>query len=101
MEQGRFPLKHRDELDRYEGAVKFFKEKSEGNIPQIKALKEQKELLQTRKQNQIAALDSLRQSQKNLDTAVSNIEAILGPENLKSKDIHRSNQTVQNAEPSL
>lgn len=97
----RFRSKHRDELDRYEGAVTFFKEKSEGNIPQLKALKEQKELLQTRKQNQIATLDTLRQSQKKIDTAVSNIEAILGPENPKSKDIHRSKQTSRNAEPSL
>ena len=99
--KGRFRSKHRDELDRYEEAVKFFKEKSEGNIPQLKALKEQKDFLQTRKQNQIAALDTLRQSQKNIDTAVSNIEAILGSENPKSKDVHHSKQTARNDEPSL
>jgi chromosome segregation ATPase len=99
--KGRFRSDHRDELDRYDEAVKFFNDNNAGSIPLIKDLKERKETLQSQKQQQLTSLKDLQQAQKNLQTAVTNVEAILGKEETKKRGLTQSNQPSRKTGPSL
>ena len=99
--KGRFRSGHRDKLDRYDEAVKYFKDNNAGSIPLIKDLKERKEVLQSQKQQQLSSVNDLRQAQKNLQTAVTNVEAILGKEETKKRRLTQSNQPSRNTGPSL
>jgi prefoldin subunit 5 len=58
--------------------VRYFKENTGGKVPAIKSLKSEKEQLQQFIEKQKMLLSSLRQEQKELQTASSNIDAILG-----------------------
>jgi len=69
---------HRTELDQYNEAVRYFKENAGGKVPAMKSLKTEKEQLQQDIEKQKALLSSLRREQKELQTASSNIDAILG-----------------------
>ena len=59
-------------------AVRYFKENAGGKVPAMKSLKTEKEQLQQDIEKQKALLSSLRREQKELQTASSNIDAILG-----------------------
>ena len=74
----RFREEHRSELDQYNEAVHYFKENARGKVPAMKSLKAEKEQLQLFIEKQKMLLSSLRQEQKELQTASSNIDAILG-----------------------
>ena len=74
----KFREEHRAELDLYNEAVRYFKENASGKVPAIKPLKAEKEQLQQLIKRQKKLLSSLRQEQKELQTASSNIDAILG-----------------------
>ena len=74
----KFREEHRAELDQYNEAVRYFKENLEGIIPSMKALKAEKEQLQHFIEEQKKVLSAIRQERKELQTAVSNIDAILG-----------------------
>ena len=69
---------HRTELDQYNKAVRYFKENAGGKIPAMKSLKAEKEQLQQFIEKQKKLQASLRGEQKELQTAVTNIDAILG-----------------------
>jgi len=99
--KGRFRSDHRDELDRYDEAVKFFNDNNAGSIPLIKDLKERKEALQFQKQQQLTSLKDLQQAQKNLQTAVTNVEAILGKEDAKKRGLTQATQPSRKTGPSL
>lgn len=99
--KGRFRSDHRDELDRYDEAVKFFNDNNAGSIPLMKDLKERKEALQSQKQQQLASLNDLQQAQKNLQTAVTNVEAILGKEDAKKRRLTQATQPSRKTGPSL
>lgn len=99
--KGRFRSTHRDELDRYDEAVRFFKENNAGNIPLIKNLKREKDSLLSQKQKQLASLNNLRQAQKNLQTAAVNVDAILENDLTKEREITNARQPSRNTEPSL
>ena len=73
-----FREEHRSELDQYNEAVRYFKENAGGKVPAMKSLKAEKEQLQQFIEKQKMLLSSLRQEQKELQTASSNIDAILG-----------------------
>ena len=77
---------HRSELDRYNEAVHYFKENAGGKVPSMKTLKAEKEQLQHTIEQQKALLASIRQEQKELQTAVSNIYAILGKAPARRKE---------------
>ena len=77
---------HRSELDRYNEAVRYFKENAGGKVPSMKTLKAEKEQLQHTIEQQKALLASIRQEQKELQTAVSNIDAILGKAQARRKE---------------
>ena len=74
----KFREEHRSELDQYNEAVRYFKEYAGGKVPAMKSLKAEKEQLQQFIEKQKMLLSSLRQVQKELQTASSNIDAILG-----------------------
>ena len=99
--KGRFRSGHRDKLDRYDEAVKYFKDNNAGSIPLIKDLKERKEVLQSQKQQQLSFVNDLRQAQKNLQTAVTNVEAILGKEDAKKRGLTQATQPSRKTGPSL
>ena len=74
----KFREEHRSELDQYNEAVHYFKENAGGKIPAMKSLKAEKEQLQQFIEKQKKLQASLRGEQKELQTAVTNIDAILG-----------------------
>ena len=69
---------HRTELDQYNEAVRYFKENGDGTIPSMKSLKSEKQQLEASIETQKKMLAAIRQEQKELQTAASNIDAILG-----------------------
>ena len=74
----KFREEHRSELDQYNEAVHYFKENAGGKVPAMKSLKAEKEQLQHFIEKQRKLQASLRTEQKELQTAVANIDAILG-----------------------
>ena len=99
--KGWFRSTHRNELDRYDEAVSFFKDNNAGNIPLIKDLKEKKEILQSHKQEQLTSRNTLLQAQRNLQTASANVDAILGIEEAKVREVPQIKQSSRNTDPSL
>lgn len=99
--KGWFRSTHRNELDRYDEAVSFFKDNNAGNIPLIKDLKEKKEILQSQKQEQLTSRNTLLQAQRNLQTASANVDAILGIEEAKVREVPQIKQSSRNTDPSL
>ena len=99
--KGWFRATHRNELDRYDEAVSFFKDNNAGNIPLIKDLKEKKEILQSQKQEQLTSRNTLLQAQRNLQTASANVDAILGIEEAKVREVPQIKQSSRNTDPSL
>ena len=85
---------HRTELDQYNEAVRYFKVNTGGKVPAIKSLKSEKEQLQQFIEKQKTLLASARQEQKELETAISNIDAILGKSLKLKKDKVRSKQEL-------
>ena len=85
---------HRTELDQYNEAVRYFKVNTGGKVPAIKPLKSEKEQLQQFIEKQKTLLASARQEQKELETAISNIDAILGKSLKLKKDKVRSKQEL-------
>ena len=86
----KFREEHKAELDQYNEAVLYFKENSDGSIHSMKALKAEKERLQYFIEEQKKILSTIRQEQKELQTAVSNIDAILGDAKGKRREKRRS-----------
>ena len=74
----KFREEHRSELDQYNESVHYFKENAGGKVPAMKSLKAEKEQLQHFIEKQRKLQASLREEQKELQTAVTNIDAILG-----------------------
>ena len=75
--KGRFRSQHQDELNRYDEAVRYFKEKSDGKIPLMNELREKKKTLATEQERQKKETEKIRKGLKNLQTAISNVEVIL------------------------
>ena len=73
----RFREEHLKELERYDKAVKYFKENYEGEIPSMKKLKERKEELVQERGEQESSRRSVQQIKKTLQTAVANVDLIL------------------------
>jgi len=96
----KFRAEHREELDQYNEAVRYFKETSDGVIPSMKDLRSLKDKLTIEKDRQEEELNSLRQFRRNLRTAVANVDVILGNERrlLKSrigeKKVHKDISTM-------
>ena len=76
--KGRFRSRHREELAQYDEAVTFFKDNNDGTIPSMKDLKERKENLVTLREEKRDAYRGIRNYHKDLQTAVQNVEMILG-----------------------
>ena len=80
---------HRTELDQYNETVRYFKENTGGKVPAIKSLKSEKEQLQQFIEKQKTLLASARQEQKELQTAIANIDTILGEAPLQRREKHK------------
>ena len=76
--KGRFRSRHTEELAQYDEAVTFFKDNNDGTIPSMKDLKERKENLVTLREEKRDAYRGIRNYHKDLQTAVQNVEMILG-----------------------
>ena len=96
----KFRAEHREELDQYNEAVRYFKETADGVIPSMKDLRRRRENLMIEKDKREEELNSLCQFHKNLQTATANVDAILGNERrlLKSRDgakkVHKDINTI-------
>ena len=82
--KGRFRSRHTEELAQYDEAVTFFKDNNDGTIPSMKDLKERKENLVTLREEKRDAYRGICNYHKDLQTAVQNVEMILGPGSEKS-----------------
>ena len=99
--KGRFRMRHRKELAKYDESVKFFQDKTNGVIPSVKKLKEKKNQLMASEKSQNDTLYKLQQDKKKLLTAISNTDAILSNESYlqntvkygKDSDISEMSQT--------
>ena len=89
--KGRFRSQHQDELNRYDEAVRYFKENNAGKIPAMNELREKKKALATEQDRQKKEAAKIRKGLKNLQTAVSNVEVILDTKTLPE----RRNQELQ------
>ena len=87
--KGRFRARHRDELAQYDEAVAFFKDTNDGTIPSMKALKENKEKLLRLREEKREAYRGISNYHKDLQTAVRNVEAILGPNKSDQREMQR------------
>ncbi len=75
----KFRQEHQAELELYESAVKFFKEKNaDGKIPSMKSLKSEKEKLTILRSAQYETYKYFKEYQKELRTVCSNVDSILG-----------------------
>ena len=99
--KGRFRSKHKEELARYDEAVSFFKDHTNGNIPSIQDIKEQKKDLLAEKEKLLSERNALKLSRDNLQTAVVNIDVILGSESDRSKVQRKTRITSLGNEQSL
>ena len=75
--KGRFRSQHQDELNRYDEAVRYFKENNAGKIPLMNELRARKMTLATEQERQKKETEKIRKGLKNLQTAISNVEVIL------------------------
>ncbi len=88
----KFRQEHQEELELYESAVKFFKEKNaDGKIPSMKSLKAEKEKLTIQRSAQYETYKYFKEYQKELRMVCSNVDSILGqphlPETEHSKNL--------------
>ena len=75
----KFRQEHQAELELYESAVKFFKEKNaDGKIPSMQSLKSEKEKLTILRSAQYETYKYFKEYQKELRTVCSNVDSILG-----------------------
>lgn len=66
QKQKKFRQEHQAELELYESAVKFFKEKNaDGKIPSMKSLKTEKEKLPSSDQRNMRLINTLKNTRKN------------------------------------
>lgn len=87
----KFRQEHQTEIELYEAAVKFLKEKNaDGKIPSMKLLKTEKEKLTIKRSAQYDTYHYFKEYQKELRTVCSNVDSILGhphiPETERSQD---------------
>lgn len=87
----KFRQDHPTEIELYEAAVKFLKEKNaDGKIPSMKSLKEEKEKLTIQRSAQYGTYHYFKEYQKELRTVCANVDSILGhphiPETDRSQD---------------
>ena len=73
----KFRDEHREELDKYNEAISFFREHCDGKVPSIKLLKSEKEKLLTLQSEQRKELSGFNRMENELQTAVANVEEIL------------------------
>lgn len=77
--KGKFRKEHSSEIQLYEAAIKYLKEKNpDGNYPSMKSLKEEKEKLTIRRSAQNDTYSYFKEYQKELRTVCSNVDSILG-----------------------
>ena len=76
---------HRTELDQYQEAVSFFREQCGGKVPVMKELKAEKEKLLTLQSEQRKELSGFDQMERELQTAVSNVDTILHPDTIPTR----------------
>ena len=82
--KGQFRQEHSSELALYEAAVKFLKDKSsDGKLPSMKLLKEEKEKLLVQKKEVKEKYHYYRDYQKELDTVCTNIHSALGQQHTR------------------
>ena len=78
---------HQTEIELYESAVKFLKEKkADGKIPSIKALKAKKEKLTIERAAQYDTYHYFKEYQKELRTVCANVDSILGQPHIPETD---------------
>lgn len=89
-----FRQEHQIEIELYEAAVKFLKEKNaDGKIPSMKSLKAEKEKLTIKRSAQYDTYHYFKEYQKELRTVCSNVDCILGQPHLPGTE-HSKNLDI-------
>lgn len=76
--KAKYRNEHQSELEAYENGVKYIKEHFDATVPSIKALKAEKAQYSQMKTAQTRTYQYFRDYHKELQTACSNVDAILG-----------------------
>lgn len=100
--KGRFRMRHREELARYNEAVNYFRDKTNSRIPSIRAMKEEKRQLTTSKRNQSEVLQKFYLASQSLQTIITNVDIALSQGHITSNpaDIEQEN-TLQRPRTSV
>lgn len=86
----KFRQEHSAELALYETARRFLKnQSSDGKLPSMKLLKEEKEKLAVLKTNQREAYHHLRGYEKELNTVRTNVETFLGRDHSQQEELEK------------
>lgn len=89
--KGKFRNEHSAEIQLYETAVKYLKEKNpDGNYPSMKSLKEDKEKLTVKRSAQNNTYSYFRDYQKELRTVCSNVDSILDTAHTRQQEKEKS-----------
>ena len=76
---------HRSDLELYDAGVKYIKERFDGKVPSLKALKAERDQLLQMKDAQYGTYHYFKDYQKELHTVSSNVDAILGKDRSRSQ----------------
>ena len=76
--KGRFRSAHREELSKYDEAVKYFRVHHGGKITSLKNLKARRDDLIRQRDTQSRNVQELREQEKELRTVCRNVDTILG-----------------------
>ncbi len=81
-----FRQEHRSELELYESGVSYIKEHFDGKVPSLKALKTERDQLLQMKDAQSGTYQYFKDYQKELRTASTNVDAILGIDHARNQE---------------
>lgn len=82
----KYRQEHRSELDLYDAGVTYIKEHFAGKVPSLKALKAERDQLLQMKDAQSGTYQYFKDYQKELRTASSNVDTILGIDRSQTQD---------------
>ena len=82
----KFRQEHRSELELYDAGVSYIKDHFAGKVPSLKALKAERDQLLQMKDAQSGTYQYFKDYQKELRTASTNVDTILGIEHARTQD---------------
>ena len=83
--KNKYRQEHLSDLEKYDAAVKYFKEHHAGLIPELKGLRAQRDQLLQMKEAQLGTYRYFKDYKQEMDTVSANVDAILAGEQMRTK----------------